>query len=301
MSKKYRGYMNIRQIAGKIYPNSLRKRVRFVFKAIRYGRDYVIQVNKIFEEAKLHQIIEANPKQYEKIFRPYIYAAMKIDEKMEFLREHYEFTRANWSDELIRKVYVERRFELSSTKPHAEYDGFVKFVLSREPTFANEGEIFIGLVDKSDSMVFSMNFNFTLRADEAGIVIACMKGHAGVEAKDVVRDITKDMHGLRPHHALLFAIQKIGEFYNAKSIKAIATEAHVYNASGQGGRIKTDYNGFWEEAGGVRFDGNFYSLPLIEERKSMDEIKSNKRSMYRKRFEMMDEMAWQIITTLTNA
>lgn len=293
--------MELIQIAKKIYPNSLRKRVRFIFKAMRYGTVYIDQVDEMFSDTSLREIIDANPKQYEKIFRPYIYATMGMDEKIECLREHYKFTKASWSREFIRRVYVERYFELSKMKPSAEHEGFVTFFISREPTFANEGEIFIGLKDKNDALIFSMNFNFSYRDGEVGIIIACMKGHAADDAKDSVRDITKEMHGLRPHHALLFVIQKIGEFYGAKSIKAIATESHVYNASGEGKRIKTDYNGFWEEAGGARLDSNFYSLPAVEERKSMDDIKSNKRSMYRKRFEMMDEIALQIKATLANA
>jgi uncharacterized protein VirK/YbjX len=99
---------------------------------------------------------------------------------------------------------------------------------------------------------------------------------------------------------LTFALQRVATHYGLKEIKAVTTEGHVYNADAKGKRIKTDYNGFWEEAGGEMSDDGFYLLPLTEERKSMEEIKSNKRSMYRKRFEMMDDIALQIDKNLTS-
>ena len=37
-------------------------------------------------------------------------------------------------------------------------------------------------------------------------------------------------------------------------------------------------------------DERFFSLPLIEKRKTPEEIPSHKRAAYRRRFEMLDEL-----------
>lgn len=56
-------------------------------------------------------------------------------------------------------------------------------------------------------------------------------------------------------------------------------------------KLKISLNDFWEEVDGVpTADKRFYKLPLTESRKSMEEIKSSKRSLYRKRFEALDSI-----------
>lgn len=81
-------------------------------------------------------------------------------------------------------------------------------------------------------------------------------------------------------------------------ILAVRTAGHVYNASSRIKRIKTDYDFFWEEAGGTPLDERFYRLPLAYEKKAMDEIKSNKRAMYRRRFEMLDALEASIASVI---
>ena len=62
---------------------------------------------------------------------------------------------------------------------------------------------------------------------------------------------------------------------------------------------KTSLDEFWEEAGGKRTeDYRFYELPVEEYRKSIDEIKTHKRSQYRNRFNKLDEVESKIIETI---
>ena len=56
-------------------------------------------------------------------------------------------------------------------------------------------------------------------------------------------------------------------------------------------KLKTNFEDFWLEAGGqMTGDKRFCELPLVEPRKSMDEVKTHKRNLYRKRFEFLDEV-----------
>ena len=56
-------------------------------------------------------------------------------------------------------------------------------------------------------------------------------------------------------------------------------------------KLKTDFSDFWREAGGHETeDSRFDELPLTEARKTMDEVPTRKRAVYRRRFEMLDEL-----------
>lgn len=51
----------------------------------------------------------------------------------------------------------------------------------------------------------------------------------------------------------------------------------------------------WEESGGiVCSDKRFFKIPLEEYRKPIEEIKSQKRSQYRKRYELLDQYMVQV-------
>ena len=51
----------------------------------------------------------------------------------------------------------------------------------------------------------------------------------------------------------------------------------------------------WEESGGVVCsDERFFNIPLEEYRKPIEEIKSQKRSQYRKRYELLDQYEQEI-------
>ena len=56
-------------------------------------------------------------------------------------------------------------------------------------------------------------------------------------------------------------------------------------------KLKTSFSDFWREAGGLETDDKrFYELPLVEPRKTMDEVPTRKRAVYRRRFELLDEI-----------
>jgi uncharacterized protein VirK/YbjX len=258
-----------------------------------YGKGYVLSIDRVFADMRLKKIIAANPKQYEKIFRPYLYKGLVLSERLPYIESHYEFTKRHWNDLFIEAVYCDRWFPLSTIVFDEDESKPYTIALSRESTFANEGEIFIGIFDPSGSKLISISFNFANNGEDNGIFIGSMQGSGSESAKDSVRDFTKKMEGMRPHSLILFALSHIAQFYNLHFITAINSLHHVRNE-----RIKTDYDSFWEDAGGVRMDDRFYSIPVVFERKPIESVKSNKRAMYRRRYELLDSVAAQIENTL---
>ena len=56
-------------------------------------------------------------------------------------------------------------------------------------------------------------------------------------------------------------------------------------------KLKTDLDNFWLEVGGSPTeDFRFFDLPATEKRKTIDEVKSQKRNLYRKRYTLLDEI-----------
>lgn len=64
-------------------------------------------------------------------------------------------------------------------------------------------------------------------------------------------------------------------------------------------KLKTDFGAFWEEAGGrPTEDPRFDELPLVEPRKTMEEVPTRKRAVYRRRFAFLDDVDAQIAANM---
>ena len=122
--------------------------------------------------------------------------------------------------------------------------------------------------------------------------IGAIQGSNTENALDIIRQMTKHFHGYRTKNLILFGIQSIANVLGVSSIYAVSDTGYYANNHVRLDRkLKISLNDFWEEVDGVpTADKRFYKLPLTESRKSMEEIKSSKRSLYRKRFEALDSI-----------
>ena len=58
--------------------------------------------------------------------------------------------------------------------------------------------------------------------------------------------------------------------------------------------IKANMDAFWADFGGKPANKTVYSIPLIYERKSIESIRTNKRSMYKHRYQVLDNIEQQL-------
>ncbi|MDU5734158.1 MAG: DUF535 family protein, partial [Veillonella sp.] len=107
------------------------------------------------------------------------------------------------------------------------------------------------------------------------------------------KKITKKMYGYRPKNFITFLIREIGRAAQVESILAVSDEGFYANSHMvRGNKAKVAIlDTLWEDIGGtvLESDPNYFTIPLEEERKSMEEIKSQKRSQYRNRYALLDE------------
>jgi uncharacterized protein VirK/YbjX len=79
----------------------------------------------------------------------------------------------------------------------------------------------------------------------------------------------------------------------AKHIYAVA-DAHKISRHpyfGKKGASGIFYDEIWEDRGGVRVAETHFELPLAGSRRDLEEVAAKKRSMYRRRYQMLDEIA----------
>jgi uncharacterized protein VirK/YbjX len=222
---------------------------------------------------------------------PYLHNNWDIQTKLDKVATHYEILSKSYPK--LTKLN-EKPFELIS------FDHISKGVvvaLDYSQWFIREGELVLNIF-QNELRVASMAFILDRFDGEVVAYIGAVQGiHSGVsteESLEIYKVLTKDFEGLRPRSLLLEVLKVLLTQIGVKKLFAISEQhrhhRHKYFHHDDKTVFKNDYNPFWEEHEGVPCDGGFYALPLKLSIKDMAEIPSKKRSMYRRRYEIVDYM-----------
>ena len=157
-----------------------------------------------------------------------------------------------------------------------------------------EGFFAIALTDANQRTIYSASFTFL--ADNR-LLIASIQGPKGDEAQDLVRQATKLLHGVRPMFMLVNAFKVFAEALNCR-LEGIPHKRQAKYRWNDSAKLLFNYDEFWQENEG-KLAENYWQIPTALERRPLEEIQSKKRSMYRKRYDMFDQMTVEIQSLLT--
>ena len=157
-----------------------------------------------------------------------------------------------------------------------------------------EGFFAIALTDANQRTIYSASFTFL--ADNR-LLIASIQGPKGDEAQDLVRQATKLLHGVRPMFMLVNAFKVFAETLNCR-LEGIPHKRQAKYRWNDSAKLLFNYDEFWQENEG-KLAENYWQIPTALERRPLEEIQSKKRSMYRKRYDMFDQMIVEVQSLLT--
>ena len=157
-----------------------------------------------------------------------------------------------------------------------------------------EGFFAIALTDANQRTIYSASFTFL--ADNR-LLIASIQGPKGDEAQDLVRQATKLLHGVRPMFMLVNAFKVFAETLNCR-LEGIPHKRQAKYRWNDSAKLLFNYDEFWQENEG-KLAENYWQIPTALERRPLEDIQSKKRSMYRKRYDMFDQMTAEIQSLLT--
>ncbi len=261
--------------------------------------DYHLQLLELFRDRKLHDVLSANARILDKMCRKYMIHGSSGDERFHILRSTYLFVRDNFSSDLIRAIFLNRGFPLCRITLPIQQQVIVA-QLTSSPRFEKEGELTLGLYQDDGRRLYSVTFSIRNQGDLPEVIIGCILGPdkvLGAEDADVqlVRDLTKEMHGERPKSLVLFLLQVFCRHFEITRLCAVTLDSHIYGGDpSRRSRISSDYDEFWEELRGERTGDGFFSLPLQQHRRTREEIPSKKRAAYARRYALLDDLEEQM-------
>ena len=285
---------NIREIGRKIYNvNYWRERRRYYIFLLRcfINKSKMKKIDDFFHSTKLlEEIADIYPFVYEQPTRAFFYNKSTFDERAAIVEKHMDFVARTFRADIVRDLYSEKNISLWDG---GELDGSrLAGMLYFEAGQRKEGMMSVMLRLEKKPLYQMIFWIAPDKKGDMSMFIGAMQGPNMDNARDVVKKVTKYCHAYRTKNLILYITQAVARSLGMKHIYAVTNEGYYANNHVRADRkLKTDFSEFWTEAGGHPTDDTrFDELPLVEARKTMEEVPTRKRAVYRKRFAMLDAL-----------
>ena len=298
---------SIKDIGKRIYdlnnPREKRRYFVFLLRSLVHRKELRELVEFFQQDAARKQILEVNPFPIEQATRAFFYNKSTFEERVNLIKAHY-FT----LQKIVREPYflaISNRLWQPYTLWESCYDDWTWSAhLVFEDGQRKEGllSVELNLEKNKDGISIQEHIYqivFWLGKDAAGhlaIWIGALQGPNMENARDFVKKMTKVCHGYRTKNLILYMLQAMARTMGVEKIYAVSNYGYYANNHVRSDRkLKTNFGDFWLEAGGRETeDKRFYELPLVEKRKTMEEVPTRKRAVYRRRFAFLDEVDAEI-------
>ena len=275
----------------------VKQQIRWSFAAALHGKAALEWFN-ILQTPEMSLFATLNPRLALKPFRVYISNKWGIERKIKVITDTYTFIRACSSplqDALVRPEGI------NLAQLTLAHDSDVRVILRYENTYRKEGELVVSLWTPATGFIISLAFSFEqMHGGEWAMYIGCIQGRTGIDNKP----ISKAMHGLWPRVFIVFAIQEIARAVGVHRIFGVGNAIHSYRNKHiihipSRHAVTFDYDSLWTEVDGSISEEGWFDIPLQLQRRPYDDMKSNKRAMYNRRYGMLDDISTQIQSALS--
>lgn len=249
---------------------------KYLVRSLLMFRPHAGYLAFVESEPALQAFRRRDPRMQERHFHRYLNLGWNRQQRLRVVRQHYRHALAAMPVPLFRAIYAEGGAPLGLL---ALKDGGRAVLVLRPPIFLGcEGELGIQLDDELGNPLYRIVVTVI---DEHTLAIGCVQGPAGSGAREAVRELTRQLHGLRPKCLLLTLARTLARHWGLTRLLAVSNAAHPLRNARR--RFVADYDAFWQEQQGWTSGGGWYELPLQPARRSEAEVPSQHRSAFRRR------------------
>lgn len=262
-------------------------RLVFIIRALAHYKKMNEFVAFLEENPVRKDITEAYPAIYSQAVRPFFFRKSTFDERAALIKEHFNFFENRFSPQALHDIYGGEGIVLWST----EYqDEILSLNLHFRDVNKKEGLMTV-ILRFGQTIIYQIVF--WAAPDKTGNIalwIGALQGLAG--GSDKIRALTKLFFGYRPKNLMLRTVRNIAVNLNITQIYAVSNFGFYDSTLPKSKqKLRTSLDEFWQETGGILYDDpRFYIIPVEEPQKTIEEVVSHKRNLYRKRYALIAEI-----------
>jgi len=273
----------------------LRKRLKFFFRALRQPRLTRAWLARLVQP-DLAPLWELRPRLALKLQRPYLCCAWGPLERLASLLGHYEILPELFSASARAAIFREGLDLIRLALPGS--GRLLTVRLFYHDRFEKEGELTLAIrEEKTGLMMAGLTFSLVNNAGARIGLIGGLQAANDPRMRDLIHDVAKEMHGLRPKALALWCFQQLSEPWQLTEIQAVGDAQHVWRHWSRRREIAACYDEFWRESDGQLLPGGgCWKLPLRPRPRSREELKPSRRRQHELRYAMLDRWAAGLLT-----
>lgn len=248
-----------------------------------------VRGNSVLSELARHY-----PRIRHKIYRPYLSGSLACSDRVDVLIGHYSHIFRAGLGDLIGEA-------ASLAVPVAEFTGKTGAVFQLHLSAINvghrEGELTLKLMHRGEC-VYASSFVLLTLDDAPSIALGALQGLRSLDGAQVIRTVTRELHGCRPKKLMVAVVRAIGDYLGCTRIVLVSNTNRITVNGRRASRISSNYDETWEEMGAARRpDGNF-ELPCSDSGQNLALVPSHKRAEARRRQELLGSVCASVQASL---
>ncbi len=291
-------------ICGRFVPDKLwlcrRFRIKFLFRSLLFPATTFRYLQSLAKLPSMSQALDKQGLLPAKIHRPYLRAGLSVGARARALIDHYQFTQSI-NKPALRQL-LQAREETTLVTFTGKNDEYFE-VGCCSGHFDREGEVTL-VLKYNNTTLASLSFSVIKNAGLTSVLIGGLQGPRKDVSNDIIREATKASFGLFPKRVLMEVLFILAEQCEVKQIFAVSDDNHVFRSlryrHSKKDHLFASYSEFWSSLYGELTDEGLYALPLAMPRKELEQIASKKRSEYRRRYELLDGLAEQLLANVNS-
>ncbi|MGC6387618.1 VirK/YbjX family protein [Ewingella sp. S1.OA.A_B6] len=282
------------RVPGKAW-NRTNYRLKFLLRTLWSPRVTLNLLDYLAQHPQRDEILKAMPSLPCKLHRVYQSVNISRGTALKNIIAHY--------DHLASHVPPAISYALLSAKPlniavlEGKEGQRFDLRLNAVSHFDKEGETSLMLINETGESVATVTFSLIDYQGQPTLFIGAIQGpKAYVEHAEIQR-ATKACHGLFPKRLVMEAVMQVAELTQMTQIVAVSKHTHIYEHpryKKRKGMVLADYDSFWETLHGKLGEDGYFHLPGQIHHRPLQEIDSKRRSEYRRRYLLLDDMQAQI-------
>lgn len=230
-----------------------------------------------------------SPRLLFKPLRHYMNRRYGVAERISLLMQHYTFVWRNFPANWISQLAEGHALTLATLNGKREQRYNIQ--LCKTDKFDREGELLLSLRNsQTDQLIYACAFSISQQHGVRKIEMGCIQGAKGESATQVIREATKELHGIRPRDFLLQALYCLVDEWSVHSVLGPSNSSRVYQTKA----TVANYNDYWQEFGAHPTQSGEYRLPIKLVHTDPNDVPSNKRAEYKRREALRQELASQV-------
>ncbi|MHB9021584.1 MAG: VirK/YbjX family protein [Halothiobacillus sp.] len=280
--------------AAELYPTDRIKRLLYRLRCLWFAACTRQWHGFLTSQDWLLELTHLKPMLLERIHRPYQQAHLGCPARLARVIEHYAACQAaNWQAICLHLARQPWTLCTLRVKDGTAY----RIVLWMRESAHKEGEWLLCLhpIDNETPLYsLSLSLRLTRSSKDRVLFIGGLQGPAGGEARETVRQLTRQCYGERPRSLLLDVTRALAAASGCVQLDLVSSHSHIYNHRRKRKKLFFDYDQFALEEGGTRTDEATWALPLKHAARNLTEIPSKKRAEYSRKQALLERITLDV-------